>query len=129
MSIQTLVLRKSRECRIFHTYFTQFALPARYTFTSKGCFSVVLVACSPSLTRLAKAWRNLKRNAQCHECQDELGYSLPGINIYRVSSGYPNAEKRVENTTLFFFFYKIRGVWISDETLLKHCSIKTKAME
>ena len=64
-----------RQQRIFRTYFTQFPLPARCTLTSKRCFSVVLVTCSTSLTRLAKAWRNLKRNAQWHEYQNELGYS------------------------------------------------------
>ena len=35
-----------------------------------------------------------------------------------VSSGYPNTEKRVENTTRSgVFLTKIRGVWITDETL------------
>lgn len=76
MSIQTLALRKSRDCRIFRTYFTEFSLPARCTFTSKGCFSVVLVTCSTSLTRLAKAWWNLKRNVQWNKYQNELSYSL-----------------------------------------------------
>ena len=32
--------------------------------------------------------------------------------------GYPNIEKRVENTTRSgVFFNEIRGVWIADETL------------
>ena len=35
-----------------------------------------------------------------------------------VSSGYPNTEKRVENTTRSgVFLNEIRGVWIADETL------------
>ena len=35
-----------------------------------------------------------------------------------VSSGYPNTEKRVENTTRSGeCFDEIRGVWIVDETL------------
>ena len=35
-----------------------------------------------------------------------------------VSSGYPIAEKKVENTTRSgVFLTKIRGVWIADETL------------
>ena len=35
-----------------------------------------------------------------------------------VSSGHPNTEKRVENTTRSgVFFNEIRGVWIVDETL------------
>ena len=35
-----------------------------------------------------------------------------------VSSGYPNTEKRVANTTRSgVFLNEIRGVWIADETL------------
>ena len=35
----------------------------------------------------------------------------------RVSSGYRNTEKRVENTTRSGLFDEIPGVWIADEIL------------
>ena len=39
-----------------------------------------------------------------------------------VSSGYPNTEKRVENTTRS----EIRGVWIADETLARVFDISSQ---
>ena len=48
-----------------------------------------------------------------------------------VSSGYPNTEKRVENTTRsgVFSFDEIRGVWIADETLSRVFDISSQSKQ
>ena len=48
----------------------------------------------------------------------------------RVSSGYPNTEKRVENTTRRVLqFGEIRGVWIADETLSRVFDISSQSKQ
>ena len=47
-----------------------------------------------------------------------------------VSSGYPNTEKRVENTTRSgVFFDEIRGVWIGYETQSRVFDISSQSKQ
>ena len=47
-----------------------------------------------------------------------------------VSSGYPNTEKRVENTTRSrVVFEETRGVWITDETLSRMFDISSQSKQ
>ena len=45
-----------------------------------------------------------------------------------VSSGYPNTEKRVENTTRREVFLTKFVVWIADETLSRVCDISSQSL-
>ena len=48
-----------------------------------------------------------------------------------VSSGYPNTEKRVENTTRsgVFLTKLVRGAWIADETLIRLIDISSQSKQ
>jgi len=46
-----------------------------------------------------------------------------------VSSGYPNTEKKVENTTRSGVFDKMQGVWIADERLSQVFDISSQSKQ